>query len=79
MSFCSTNEIDNSLADIHTSFRAEGYNKPELHALIDYIAQYGLTAKEAKKRLGRQYKLPNDKVNEFYNQLVNLMREYKNS
>lgn len=74
-----TNEIDNSLTDIHTSFRAEGYNKPELHSLIDYIAQDGLTAKEAKKRLGQRYKLTNDKVNEIYNQLVNLMREYEGS
>lgn len=74
-----TNEVDHSLSDIHTSFRAEGYTRPELHSLVDYIALDGLNPKEAKQRLGQAYKLPNEQVDEIYSQLVNLMREYSHS
>lgn len=74
-----TNEVDHSLSDIHTSFRAEGYKRPELHALVDYIALDGLNAKEAKQRLGQVYGLSNEQVDGIYSQLVNLMREYSHS
>lgn len=71
-----TNEMDNSLAEIHSAFKLQGYNDPELHSLVDYIAKDGLTAKEAKDRVKEQYHLNKNELEKEYGTLVKLMKAY---
>ena len=73
------NEMDNSLAEIHTAFKAQGYTDKHLHELVDLIALKGLTTDEAKKVLAHKYKLSKIQINTYYTQLVNLMKQYANS
>lgn len=74
-----TNENDNSLAEIHTMLTSQGYKRPELHRLVDLIAKDDLTPDEAKHKLAKEYKLTNDQVEMFYTQLKNLLRAYERS
>ena len=74
-----TNEMDNSLAEIHTMITSQGYKDPRLHRLVDLIAKQGLTVDEAKQALSKEFKLDNKEVNIYYTQLVNLMKAYKES
>ena len=73
-----TNEIDNSLSEIHTTFKAQGYKKPELHELIDLLALKGLKPEQAKKVISKKYNLTNGEVEALYEQLTNLMIGYEN-
>ena len=68
--------MDNSLAEIHSAFKLQGYNDPELHSLVDYIAKDGLTAKEAKDRVKEQYHLNKNELEKEYSMLVELMKAY---
>lgn len=70
------NEMDNSLAEIHTTFKAQGYTDQHLHELVDLIALRGLTVDEAKRALAIKYNLSKDKINMYYTQLKNLMKQY---
>lgn len=75
----STNEMDTSLADIHSMLTHHGYKDKKLHYLVDLLANGGVTAEEGKKILGQKYKLSKQEVETYYDQLVNLMKGYVNS
>ena len=70
------NEMDNSLAEIHTMLTSQGYKSPELHTMVDLIAKQGLSFKEAHAQIGRQYHLDKEQINIYATQLKNLMKAY---
>lgn len=70
------NEMDNSLAEIHTMLTSQGYKSPELHTMVDLIAKQGLSFKEAQAQIGKQYHLDKEQINIYATQLKNLMKAY---
>lgn len=73
------NEMDNSLAEIHTMLTSQGYNNPELHRMVDLIAKQGLSFSEAQAEIGKEYHLDKEQVKIYAVQLKNLMKAYRDS